>query len=147
MTRLPKRSRELPGDIDDIQREMKFLEYISRINKLLRRRNRIVFMRQWLYIASENYSHKNSSRSVYHQVRSSGPCFLLLLFMAQCLNAQSLNKIYDIDNGQYLNVGNIALTVTNTGLLGTNFSPCPVVQPSCQYPKGSLVEHIKLAGL
>jgi hypothetical protein len=126
---------------------MKFLEDISRINKLSSRRNRIVFLGKWLYIPSENFSHKNSSRSVHRQVRNSCLYFLFLLFLVQCINAQSLSKINDIDNGQYLNVGNIALTVTNTGLLGTNFSPCPVVQPSCQYPKGSLVEHIKLAGL
>ncbi|MFA6467846.1 MAG: hypothetical protein WCW35_03040 [Bacteroidota bacterium] len=73
--------------------------------------------------------------------------FLFVLFAVPELYAQSLNKTFETDNTRYIGVGNISLTITNTGILGTNFSPCPVVQPSAQYPKGSLVEHIKQAGL
>jgi hypothetical protein len=43
--------------------------------------------------------------------------------------------------GKYTSVGNIGLTVTNFGTIGTRNTPWPR-QPSCEYPRGSRIEHI-----
>lgn len=46
----------------------------------------------------------------------------------------------------FTTVGNIALTVTNFGTVGTRNSYWPE-QPSCEYPRGSRIEHIYQGGL
>jgi hypothetical protein len=46
----------------------------------------------------------------------------------------------------FTTVGNIALTVTNFGTVGTRNSYWPQ-QPSCEYPRGSRIEHLYQAGL
>lgn len=51
----------------------------------------------------------------------------------------------DIEN-KYTSVGNIGLTVTNFGTIGTRNSAWPL-QPSCEYPRGSRIEHIYQGGL
>lgn len=51
----------------------------------------------------------------------------------------------DVEN-KYTSVGNIGLTVTNFGTLGTRNSLWPR-QPSCEYPRGSRIEHIYQSGL
>src|SRR5438128_1100246 len=53
----------------------------------------------------------------------------------------SLQKTADDIERKYTSVGNIGLTVTNFGTVGTrnNFWPN---QPSCEYPRGSRIEHI-----
>jgi hypothetical protein len=51
----------------------------------------------------------------------------------------------DIDR-KYTSVGNIGLTVTNFGTLGTRNAYWPT-QPSCEYPRGSRIEHIYQGGL
>lgn len=58
----------------------------------------------------------------------------------------SLKKIADDDVTKYTDVGNLRLTVTNFGTLGTNFNNWPA-QPSCEYPKGSRIENLALGGL
>ena len=60
--------------------------------------------------------------------------------------AQRLAKPTDDDGSKYTTIGNIGLTITNFGTLGNRFLTRPV-QPSCQYPKGSSVEHLSLAGI
>ena len=70
---------------------------------------------------------------------------LLLLDSSVC-TAQLLSKINDDDATKYTTAGNIGLTITNFGTLGNRFLPRPF-QPSCQYPRGSNVEHISLAGI
>jgi hypothetical protein len=46
---------------------------------------------------------------------------------------------------KYTSVGNIGLTVTNFGTIGTRNSSWPA-QPSCEYPRGSRIEHIYQGG-
>jgi hypothetical protein len=46
----------------------------------------------------------------------------------------------------FTTVGNIALTVTNFGTVGTRNSYWPQ-QPSCEYPRGSRIEHLYQGGL
>lgn len=47
---------------------------------------------------------------------------------------------------KYTRVGNIGLTVTNFGTIGTRNAFWPR-QPSCEYPRGSRIEHIYQGGL
>ncbi|MFZ4619354.1 MAG: hypothetical protein ACOYNS_02260 [Bacteroidota bacterium] len=71
---------------------------------------------------------------------------LLLVFGIAPVFGQSLYKTADDDGSKYTNIGNIGITITNFGTIGNRFLTRPV-QPSAQYPKGSSVEHISLAGL
>lgn len=75
---------------------------------------------------------------------------ILSLFLVLCLTlpavAQRLQKTADDDGSKYTTIGNIGMTITNFGTFGNRFLTRPL-QPSCQYPKGSSVEHISLAGL
>jgi hypothetical protein len=57
-----------------------------------------------------------------------------------------LTKTMDDDNSKFTSVGNIGLTLTNFGTYGHGFSLWPE-QPSCEYPKGSGIEHIFDGGL
>lgn len=57
-----------------------------------------------------------------------------------------LQKPTDDDNSKFTSVGNIGLTITNFGTYGHGFSLWPD-QPSCEYPKGSGIEHIFDGGL
>lgn len=57
-----------------------------------------------------------------------------------------LSKTTDDDGSKYTSVGNIQLTVTNYGTIGNGFTTWPT-QPSCEYPKGSKIEHLFLGGL
>lgn len=54
--------------------------------------------------------------------------------------------IADDDINHYTNVGNIGLTITNFGTIGHGFTLWPG-QPSCEYPKGSQIEHLFDGGL
>ncbi len=62
------------------------------------------------------------------------------------LNAQALRKTADDDGSQFTTIGNIGLTITNYGTLGTGFLTWPS-QPSCEYPRGSRIEHLFLGGI
>jgi hypothetical protein len=55
-------------------------------------------------------------------------------------------KITTDDNSKYTNVGNIAITVTNFGVIGNGFVLWPT-QPSFQYPRNSGIEHLFVGGL
>ncbi len=50
------------------------------------------------------------------------------------------------DATHYTNVGNILLTISNFGTIGSGFVGWPQ-QPSCEYPRGSKIEHLFLGGL
>ncbi len=52
----------------------------------------------------------------------------------------------DDDVNKYTSVGNIGLTVTNFGTIGHGFTLWPG-QPSCEYPKGSQIEHLFDGGI
>ncbi len=60
-------------------------------------------------------------------------------------NGHLLSPLDDTDRN-YTTVGNIGLTVTNFGTVGTRNSYWPD-QPSCEYPRGSRIEHIYQGGL
>lgn len=60
-------------------------------------------------------------------------------------NGHFLSPLDDTDRN-YTTVGNIGLTVTNFGAVGTRNSYWPD-QPSCEYPRGSRIEHIYQGGL
>ncbi|MCK4256387.1 hypothetical protein KAX35_05840, partial [candidate division WOR-3 bacterium] len=55
------------------------------------------------------------------------------------------------DNSKYTTAGNVHLTVTNFGMLGTGFRvwdpKTGEPQPSCEYPVGTRTEHLYRAGL
>jgi hypothetical protein len=52
------------------------------------------------------------------------------------------------DNTRFTTVGNIGITITNYGTFGDGFvEQSPVDQPSCEYPKGSGIEHNFVGGL
>lgn len=52
------------------------------------------------------------------------------------------------DNTKYTTIGNIGLTITNFGTVGDGFViQTPEDQPSCEYPKGSGIEHMFDGGL
>jgi hypothetical protein len=58
------------------------------------------------------------------------------------------NKPMIDDNSKYSTTGNIGITVTNYGTFGDGFvEQSPVDQPSCEFPKGSAIEHIFVGGL
>ena len=57
-----------------------------------------------------------------------------------------LRKLTDDDATKYTDIGNVRMTITNFGTLGTNFNNWPA-QPSCEYPKGSRIENLALGGL
>ncbi len=54
--------------------------------------------------------------------------------------------IADDDINHYTNAGSIGLTITNFGTIGHGFTLWPG-QPSCEYPKGSQIEHLFDGGL
>ncbi len=58
----------------------------------------------------------------------------------------SLKKTADDEATLYTDIGNVRMTITNFGTLGTNFNNWPA-QPSCEYPKGSRIENLALGGL
>lgn len=52
------------------------------------------------------------------------------------------------DNTKYTTIGNIGLTITNFGTFGDGFViQTPIDQPSCEYPRGSGIEHLFDGGL
>lgn len=69
--------------------------------------------------------------------------FLLSISLA---NSQHLSKTSDAIGTFYTDVGQIGLTITNYGTLGTRNASWPS-QPSCVYPSGSLIEHMYQGGL
>lgn len=79
--------------------------------------------------------------------------FVIIFFSHFIVSAQDnsenrfLKSAVD-DNNNYTNVGNIGLTVTNWGVFGDGLAEqSPVDQPSCEYPRGSSIEHIFDGGL
>ncbi len=73
--------------------------------------------------------------------------FFLLLILCRFVNAFSFGQDFEFAKSavdvetKYTSVGNIGLTVTNFGTVGTRNSRWPA-QPSCEYPRGSRIEHI-----
>jgi hypothetical protein len=61
-------------------------------------------------------------------------------------NFRGLLKTADDTDLNFTTAGNIALTVTNFGIIGTRNAYWPE-QPSCEYPRGSRIEHLYQGGL
>jgi hypothetical protein len=59
---------------------------------------------------------------------------------------QPLAKVMLDTERNYTTVGNIALTISNFGTIGTRNAYWPN-QPSCEYPRGSRIEHLYQGGL
>ncbi len=52
------------------------------------------------------------------------------------------------DDSKFTSAGNIGITISNYGIFGDGFrQQSPVDQPSCEYPKGSGIEHLFVGGL
>lgn len=68
---------------------------------------------------------------------------VLLLALSGALWGQT---VVPDDASHYTDVGNIRLTISNFGTLGTGFANWPT-QPSCEYPRGSGIEHLFIGGL
>ena len=90
-----------------------------------------------------------SFRTLEHQLNRNPFILAFAFLISVSANSQQLTrlgKVVDDDDTHYTDIGNIALTVTNFGTLGTRNAYWPN-QPSCEYPKGSRVEHLYQAGL
>lgn len=61
-------------------------------------------------------------------------------------DGRSLARLTADTDRNYTSVGNIALTVSNFGVIGTRNAYWPS-QPSCEYPRGSRIEHLYQGGL
>ncbi|MCB0313760.1 MAG: hypothetical protein KDH84_10950, partial [Calditrichaeota bacterium] len=79
---------------------------------------------------------------------------MLLIFASLPLPAQTrqanstIHKRFVDDNNNFTSTGNIGMTVTNYGVFGDGFvEQAPTDQPSCEYPRGSGIEHIFDGGL
>ncbi|HUI11789.1 MAG TPA: hypothetical protein VL221_15760 [Bacteroidota bacterium] len=59
---------------------------------------------------------------------------------------RGIQKTADDTDRNFTTIGNIALTVTNFGVIGTRNAYWPD-QPSCEYPRGSRIEHLYQGGL
>ncbi len=86
------------------------------------------------------------------------PVFVTLLILSFHLPLQNafpqvsqqpdLSKITIDDDTKYTTVGSIGLTITNFGTLGDGFAvQSPDDQPSCEYPRGSGIEHLFVGGV
>ncbi|MFQ5627430.1 MAG: hypothetical protein ACE5I1_01620, partial [bacterium] len=70
------------------------------------------------------------------------------LIFSQDKSLGFLRKITVDDDNKFTTIGSIGLTVSNFGTFGDGFAvQAPVDQPSCEYPKGSGIEHIFVGGL
>jgi hypothetical protein len=72
--------------------------------------------------------------------------FLIVALSPSYSQQTEYGKITDDLETKYTSVGNIGLTITNFGTIGTRNSQWPR-QPSCEYPRGSRIEHIYQGGL
>jgi hypothetical protein len=95
--------------------------------------------------------HTFTHTAYYRTSLSFFSVLLTLAFVEVCPGQNSnalspLRKTADDDATKYTNIGNIGLTITNYGTIGSNFNTWPT-QPSCEYPKGSRIEHLAIGGL
>ncbi len=72
--------------------------------------------------------------------------FLGFVFAAGDERDNNIRKVADDTDRNYTTVGSIGLTVTNFGTIGTRNAYWPD-QPSCEYPRGSRIEHLYQGGL
>jgi hypothetical protein len=72
-----------------------------------------------------------------------------ICFSSSFSQQNHLSKPLDDDNSKFTNVGSIGLAVSNFGVYGNGLVNLtqPNHQPSCEYPRGSGIEHIFQGGL
>jgi len=81
-------------------------------------------------------------------MRTYSTIITLFFFLISTLTAQNLSKTSADDMSKYSTVGNIGITISNYGTFGDGLATqAPVDQPSCEYPKGSGIEHLFGGGL
>ncbi len=85
-------------------------------------------------------------------LRSSTFIFAILFFFnhafAQSDQTPGLRKPTVDDDTKFTTVGSIGMTISNFGTIGDGFATqSPSDQPSCEYPKGSGIEHMFVGGL
>lgn len=73
-------------------------------------------------------------------------CFAISLYAQNSYQPPVFYKSTDKDQRQVVNVGNLQLTVTNYGTLGTRNAYWPQ-QFAAEYPKGSRIEHLYQGGV
>ena len=69
------------------------------------------------------------------------PVLLVLVLTAGDATGQELGKLAEDTDKNATTIGSIGLTVTNFGTIGTRNAYWPN-QPSCEYPRGSRIEHL-----
>jgi hypothetical protein len=77
---------------------------------------------------------------------------ITLIIICSALNgfisAQELSKTASDDMSKFTSIGNIGITVSNYGTFGDGLATqAPTDQPSCEYPRGSGIEHLFGGGL
>ncbi len=85
------------------------------------------------------------------------PACLLSAFLFVCshtLFAQTSDNVHPLlkplvdDDTKFTTIGSIGMTVSNFGTIGDGFATqTPNDQPSCEYPRGSGIEHMFVGGL
>ncbi|MBL7135432.1 MAG: hypothetical protein ISS81_02420 [Candidatus Marinimicrobia bacterium] len=76
------------------------------------------------------------------------PIYLIAQNVSIDQNHSPLSKVAVDDDSKFTTVGNIGVTISNFGTIGDGFvEQMPVDQPSCEYPKGSGIEHLFVGGL
>lgn len=73
-------------------------------------------------------------------------CFAIGVYAQNSDQPQPFSKPSDKDQRQIVNVGNLQLTVTNYGTIGTRNAYWPQ-QFAAEYPKGSRIEHLYQGGV
>ncbi len=73
-------------------------------------------------------------------------CFAIGVYAQNSDQPQPFSKPSDKDQRQVVNVGNLQLTVTNYGTIGTRNAYWPQ-QFAAEYPKGSRIEHLYQGGV
>jgi hypothetical protein len=79
-------------------------------------------------------------------LKRGGILLTVVTLLASGLKSQHLGKTSDDDDSKFTDAGTIALTISNFGTIGTRNRYWPN-QPSCEYPKGSRIEHLYQGGL
>ncbi|MGH7453026.1 MAG: hypothetical protein ACRENG_16880, partial [bacterium] len=76
------------------------------------------------------------------------PQLFLNNLLSQAQHQSGIAKPTVDDDTRFTTVGSIGLTITNFGTIGDGFAvQSPVDQPSCEYPRGSGIEHLFVGGL
>ena len=94
---------------------------------------------------------KENSDMKFRPILSLLTFYLFYFYFIPNLEAQQDARFYKPtvdDDTKFTTTGSIGLTISNFGTFGDGFAiETPVDQPSCEYPKGSGIEHVFVGGL